>query len=628
MKNRLILSILIIILLASCTKIVELPVSQSTDEVITPPTQIVTENPTATPIPGGVKINEIQGKAHRSPLEGETVENVFGIVTAKRGDGFYMQDPNPDDDPGTSEAIFVVIRGFPKMEPGDAILIKSAVVYEFNPAGIGENSLTITELKSVEYEILSSGNEIPLPTIIGKDGRLAPDTLIDDDINGYAGRDGTYDPETDGIDFYESLESMLIQVNNAVAVSATSSYNEIAVVPDLYTTGGVFSPRGSIILQENDANPERVILDDSLIMLPRVTVGDTFTEPLVGIMDYTFGSFKLQLIKKPSVQKTNLTQEKFEFNLAEGQLSVATYNVENLDAARDPKRINVLADHIVNYLNSPDILALQEIQDNDGEVDSLIVEADQTYQDIIQAINNIGGPDYNYVNIDPKRNTDGGVPGGNIRVGFIYRKDVGLNLVNPNPGDAETGIVVTAEAGEPVFSLNPGRIDPLSYAFQESRKPLAVAFNFNGKKIFLINNHLNSKGGDGALFGDIQPPNLESEKQRMLQAKAINKFVQDILTIDPSANVIVLGDLNDFPWSAPIKELSGSLLKNLVTTLPLNEQYTYIYEGNAQVLDQILVSSALIDRTVSVDVVHINSEFYYQDRLSDHDPVIAVFYLN
>ena len=88
MKNRLILSILIIILLASCTKIVELPVSQSTDEVITPPTQIVTENPTATPIPGGVKINEIQGKAHRSPLEGETVENVFGIVTAKRGDGF------------------------------------------------------------------------------------------------------------------------------------------------------------------------------------------------------------------------------------------------------------------------------------------------------------------------------------------------------------------------------------------------------------------------------------------------------------------------------------------------------------------------------------------------------------
>ena len=628
MKNRLILSILIIILLASCTKIVELPVSQSTDEVITPPTQIVTENPTATPIPGGVKINEIQGKAHRSPLEGETVENVFGIVTAKRGDGFYMQDPYPDDDPGTSEAIFVVIRGFPKMEPGDAILIKSAVVYEFNPAGIGENSLTITELKSVEYEILSSGNEIPLPTIIGKDGRLAPDTLIDDDINGYAGRDGTYDPETDGIDFYESLESMLIQVNNAVAVSATSSYNEIAVVPDLYTTGGVFSPRGSIILQENDANPERVILDDSLIMLPRVTVGDTFNDPLVGILDYTFGSFKLQLIKKPSVQKTNLTPEKFEFDLAEGQLSVATYNVENLDAARDPKRINVLADHIVNYLNSPDILALQEIQDNDGEVDSLIVEADQTYQDIIQAINNIGGPDYNYVNIDPKRNTDGGVPGGNIRVGFIYRKDVGLNLVNPNPGDAETGIVVTAEAGEPVFSLNPGRIDPLSYAFQESRKPLAVAFNFNGKKIFLINNHLNSKGGDGALFGDIQPPNLESEKQRMLQAKAINKFVQDILTIDPSANVIVLGDLNDFPWSAPIKELSGSLLKNLVTTLPLNEQYTYIYEGNAQVLDQILVSSALIDRTVSVDVVHINSEFYYQDRLSDHDPVIAIFDLN
>ena len=65
-----------------------------------------------------------------------------------------------------------------------------------------------------------------------------------------------------------------------------------------------------------------------------------------------------------------------------------------------------------------------------------------------------------------------------------------------------------------------------------------------------------------------------------------------------------------------------------MTTLPKNEQYTYIFEGNSQVLDQIFVSEALMGRLVEVDVVHVNSEYYYQDRLSDHDPVLALFDLD
>jgi len=109
-----------------------------------------TPTPQGTPIPQGVKINQIQGAAHRSPLDGKTVENVYGIVTAKRGDGFYMQDPDPDDNVATSEGIFVAIRGVPRMQIGDAILVKTASVREFNPAGIGENSLTITQLVTSE----------------------------------------------------------------------------------------------------------------------------------------------------------------------------------------------------------------------------------------------------------------------------------------------------------------------------------------------------------------------------------------------------------------------------------------------------------------------------------------------
>lgn len=587
-----------------------------------------TPTPQETPIPQGVKINQIQGAAHRSPLDGKTVENVYGIVTAKRGDGFYMQDPDPDDNVATSEGIFVAIRGVPRMQIGDAILVKTASVREFNPAGIGENSLTITQLVTSEYEIISSGNPIPEPTVIGKEGRLPPNEIIDNDIKGFAGRNGSFDPEEDGLDLYESLESMRVQVNNAVAVSATNGYNEIAILPDLGENFGLLSSRGTIVLRENDANPERILLDDSLVNLPKVVVGDQFSQPIIGILDYTFGAYKLQPTHKLPVTPGGLERIPLNNDPLEGQLSVATYNVENLDAFDNPKRIATLAEHIIIYLKSPDIIGFQEIQDNDGEVDSLVISADETYNKIITAIKLAGGPEYQYLNIDPIRNRDGGAPGGNIRVGILYRSDRGLAFDGWMPGDAETAVQVLQDGKLAKLSLNPGRVDPNSFAFRDSRKPLAAQFSFNGQRLFVVVNHLNSKGGDGPLFGDVQPPNLDSERQRTEQAKVLNMFVKQIMAIDPQANVIVMGDLNDFQWSNPLMTLQGKELSNLIVTLPANEQYTYIYEGNGQVLDHILVSNQLLSKFASIEIVHLNSEYYYIDRLGDHDPVVAIFDLN
>ena len=102
-------------------------------------------------------------------------------------------------------------------------------------------------------------------------------------------------------------------------------------------------------------------------------------------------------------------------------------------------------------------------------------------------------------------------------------------------------------------------------------------------------------------------------------------FVEDLLAVDPNANIIVMGDMNDFPWSLPMKTLQGDTLINLVSTLAINEQYTYIYDGNSQVLDQIFASKNLYAALESVNILHVNCEFYYRDRLSDHDPVLAVF---
>jgi hypothetical protein len=101
--------------------------------------------------------------------------------------------------------------------------------------------------------------------------------------------------------------------------------------------------------------------------------------------------------------------------------------------------------------------------------------------------------------------------------------------------------------------------------------------------------------------------------------------VETLLKIDPNSKIIVLGDLNDFHFSSPLETLKGDLLHNLIETLPIEERYTYIYEGNSQVLDHILVSEALYTQLLSVDILHLNSEFDYWHRFSDHDPIVATF---
>jgi len=183
---------------------------------------------------------------------------------------------------------------------------------------------------------------------------------------------------------------------------------------------------------------------------------------------------------------------------------------------------------------------------------------------------------------------------------------------------------VTNRNGNPILNQNPGRIQPGSSAFQESRKPIVGHFTFRDQDVFVIVNHLNSKGGDDPLYGDVQPPKLISETQRIQQAETVNRFVKDILTINPTANVVVMGDLNDFYWSNPLKKLEGNQLTNLIYSLDEAERYTYNFEGNSQTLDHILISQALVDKSVHFQVIHLNTATLPDDKVSDHDPVLAV----
>ncbi|MGH9230035.1 MAG: endonuclease/exonuclease/phosphatase family protein, partial [Acidimicrobiales bacterium] len=172
---------------------------------------------------------------------------------------------------------------------------------------------------------------------------------------------------------------------------------------------------------------------------------------------------------------------------------------------------------------------------------------------------------------------------------------------------------------------SPGRIGTQSAAFDDTRKSFVGEFRARGKKLFVVVNHFSSKGDDQPLFGPAQPPARFSEIARHGQAQVVHSFVADLLAADPNANVIVLGDINDFEFSETVDILeAGGVLHTLVKDLPPAERYSYVFEGNSQVLDQILFSPNLNDHFPhDYDVAHVNSEFADAIQASDHEPSVT-----
>ncbi len=571
------------------------------------------EPPPATPY----QISEIQGTAHRSPHAGERVLTT-GIVTVARSSSFYLQDPTPDADPATSEGILV----FGVTAPVGAAVTVRGTVTEFRPGGAATN-LTTTELAApgLTVAVNLTGNPLPATTVVGVD-RLPPLDVIEDDASGDVETGGVlFDPSEDGLDFWESLEGMLVGVSDAEVVGPTNDFGEIPV-----SVGGLAelrTPRGGVILRPDDANPERIILDDALVPVPPANVGDTFAADPAGVLDYSFANFKLLVTQTPAVVPGGLTQETTE-SPRRKELAVATFNVENLDPSDGAAKYSRLASLIVNNLQAPDLIALEEVQDNDGPTNTPITDPSVTLATLVAAIQAAGGPLYQWRQIDPVDDQDGGEPGGNIRVAFLFRTDRGLRFVDRPGGTSITSTEVRGRGGSTRLSVSPGRIQPLDPAFANSRKPLAGEFRYRSETLFIVANHFNSKGGDQPLFGRFQPPARVTEAQRHAQATIVDGFVDQILARDRRANVIVLGDLNDFEFSETLAIVKGGVLTNLIETLPVPERYTYVFEGNSQSLDHILVSHEIARvHVLEYDIVHVNSEF--ADQVSDHDPQVARF---
>ncbi len=570
-----------------------------------------------------VTIPEIQGAGHGSPLAGSWVFGVEGVVTAvaPKGAGFWFQDPVGDGDPATSDGLFVTGALPDPLRPGWVAQVSGRVEEAAGRAG----ELTLTRINASTVTLAGMAARLPAAVVIGKGGVVPPTGHVDDD--GLR----RYEPMDDALDFFESLEGMRVALDEARVVGPSDERGGLVVIPGGTGQATVQTVRGGLLESDEKPAPHRLLIDSTLLGSParRWAVGQRVAGGFEGMLDYRYGAYRLLATRFPAAPSPVPEAETTELLPREGSLTVATFNVENLGGDASDDKLAQVARVIVENLASPQLLGLQEVQDDSGPADDGVSSADRTLERLLAAIVAAGGPAYQASQIDPLDKSVGGQPGGNIRPVWLYDPRT-VRLVTRGTPDATTAARLEATAEGPRLAVSPALLAPLdpcfagdpALAYEASRRPLAVELEIAGQRWFAVDNHLSSKGSDDRRLGSRQPPERHSEAQRTCQAERVAAWAREVLAADPGARLIVLGDLNELPGRPPLAALTAAGLVDLATALPAADRYSHVFEGGAALLDHILVSPALA-AGAEIDSVHADADFPAGWRASDHDPLVA-----
>ncbi|KEP53510.1 endonuclease/exonuclease/phosphatase family protein [Rhizoctonia solani 123E] len=612
-----------------------------------------------------VSIASINGDGYISPYAGQTV-SVQGLVTAKGPSGFWLADVSNATSIG-SKGIYVfstsaTVQG--QVAVGDIVSLGSARVVLYRAAADTDN-IFLNELTSpTNITVLSSSNTVT-PIVIGVDHPGPPteqySSLDDGNVFRFPNNQSqlstanlTLQPAAYGLDYWQSLVGTLVTVHAPIALGYPNSYGDFWTHGDWKVTGK--NKRGGLTITSDaagatDANPEAIAIGSPLdgTRNPRAAanstglrLGSTLSD-ITGILTYAFDTYRVLPLTAPRVisapDYNPVPTDLLANSTADAEncstLTLGDYNVENLD----PKdaHLPVIASHIVQYLKTPDIMWLQEIQDENGATNDGTTSAKGTLDALVAAIRNAsiasGGPGVNYswAQVDPIDGTNGGEPGGNIRPAFIYKADV-LEIINFSQGTANDSAIVSGTGSNVTLNFNPALVSPEDSAFVSSRKPLVAHFRVRATNATLwsINVHQASKGGSSPLEGDWRTPANGAITARIAQAKVTSGFIKTILDADPTANVIIAGDFNEF-LSTPVAfepyySVGMRDLDVVVNHDPV-ERYTYIFDMNTQQLDHALASPAIWNSTgTKVEWEHVHVNTWRETtalRASDHDPSVG-----
>jgi len=540
----------------------------------------------------------IQGAGVLSPLAGQTVRT-RGVVTGHARKGYFVQDPEGSRDPLVSDAVFVYSPRR-KARVGLHLELEGRVLDYAN----GDNGRPTTQLKPFEVKLVPGDAPSIEPVW------LTAEFLPDDDealariLNG--------------------LEAMLVGIpKGSTFVAPSNPFGDYVCAPP--GLSGTRTVHGGVVI--DPARPHRWLPGFRMLdydRAPPVNVGATLRSPVIGPLNYRSEAYQIvargciEVDDAPPVVRAqaSLTSD------GEG-ITILTLNGFNLDVhveaahmVKDPDRdidddllygrFEMLARAIVVEAGAPDIVALQEIQDNDGAELTSVVDASETYKQLIKDVKRQGGPSYRWADIPPEVDADGGQPGGNIRNGYLY-----------NPKRVE------------LHRKSMRRLGCGTKAFEGSRKPLLARFEVLGQDLDLavVNVHLASKRHQNSVFAPERPGFDEKEKTRVSQARIIRAAVEELHK--DGVDYYVTGDFNDFEFSSTLRTLCGDDSVNMVETLPPSERYDYNHRGQLQVLMHGVVSKRAFEAgAVEYEVLHGN-ELNGVDpgsmggKASDHAYVLA-----
>lgn len=548
-------------------------------------------------------IHDIQGTQDQSPMNRTQDIVIEGVVVGdfqNELDGFFVQEAIADDNPLTSEGIFVLDEGFGvDVKVGDVVRVQ----------GDAREIEHLTAIRNIDEIIVCSSG-----------GNITP-TVLELPLEDY--------------DALEAYEGMLVTFPQNLAVTEVFNLGRFGEVV-LSANGRLMQPTNVVLpgqeansLQESN-NLNQIILDDNshqqnpesvpFLIDSTLRLGDTVSN-LTGIVSYAFDSFRLQPTSAPAFVRSNPRLNEPE-NIG-GKLRVASFNVLNYfngdgqdggfptsRGASNPQEFSRQHDKIIAALTAlnADVIGLMEIE-NDG------YGAESAIQDLINGLNENSDFTYAFINPEFEQGTD------EIKVALIYRTET----VSPY-GEAATNY-------DSVFDR-----PPLAQTFEE------IA---TGELFTVVVNHFKSKNCEGGRDENRDAGDGQScwNGKRVDAARALIDWLETDPTVSGDSDVLIMGDLNSYAMEDPILLLTDAGYTNLVTEfLPEEMAYTYVFFGQAGALDHALASPGLAEQVAGVTIWHINADephildyneefkspeqvtsLYTPDpfRASDHDPVIV-----
>ena len=593
-------------------------------------------------------ICQIQGGGTTSSIPNGTNVSTTGIVTAvKQGSsgGFFIQQSACDADPNTSDGIFVFTgSSVPAgVVVGNEVLVSGNLV-EFVP-GADPNQNPITELSGgpVTVTVVNTAQPLPTPVVLTPAETTAPSET------------------TDPLDTLEEYEGMRVSVPSMTVVAPTQgNINEPSATA---TTNGVFygvvtgvsrpfrepgisisdplPPGAPANVPRFDENPERLRVDSDSqpgttpVDVPSGTVILSVTGPL----DYGFRTYTIlpdaTLAPTPPLPTARPVPDP-----TATEYTVASFNLFRFfDTVNDPgvgepvltpaafaKRLDKTSLVIRTVTKSPDVIGVQEAEN----LSTLQTLANEVNNDTVAG--GFANPNYQAFLVE------GNDPGG-IDVGFLVKT-------------SRVTVIDVTQEGKTTTYTEPGG----GTALLNDRPPLVlratVARPGGGTEAFtVIVNHLRS-------FLGIDDPadGARVREKRRKQAEFLANLIQTRQTNDPSERISSVGDYNAFQFNDGYVDVIGTIkgqpappdqvvlassdlvnpdLTDLVDTLPAAERYSYTFDGNAQVLDHIIINDDAQARLNRFAYARNDADFpevYYTDgtrpeRTSDHDMPVAYFSL-